>query len=112
MEERILSSHGAGKCCKLEILTYWLDSILPLKLMSFADTQMQQNLEIGRIKKGKYCGFKPSCRYEVFLELSKYSTELNCKHNYHPVLGDTFGLFLLQEVQGCSWHLREVPEPP
>lgn len=30
--------------CTLDILTYWLDIILPSKLMAFVDTQIQQSL--------------------------------------------------------------------
>ena len=81
---------GTGNCCTLEILTFWLGRIVPLKLMAFVDTQVQQSFYLSRIKIRK-CGFKFSRKYEIFLELNKYL--LNCKVapklNYHPVLGET-----------------------
>ena len=35
--------HGPGYCHPLEILAFWLDRTVTLKLMAIIDTQMQQS---------------------------------------------------------------------
>lgn len=35
--------YGPGNCRPLEILAFWLDRTVPLKLMAIVDTQMQQS---------------------------------------------------------------------
>ena len=66
-----------GNYCPLEILAFWLDRTVPMKLMAFVDTQRQQSFQLGRNKK--------TCTYGIKWVSVESKWRVTPKFNDHPV---------------------------